>query len=76
MAQAVSRRPLIAEAWVRSRGSVHVVFVVDKVTLGQDFSPRTSVVPCKFYSTGAPLLGKMKKKTYNLSLHLHHRVAQ
>jgi hypothetical protein len=39
MAQAVSRRPLTAQARVRSRGSVHVGFVVDKVTLGQ-VSPR------------------------------------
>jgi hypothetical protein len=36
MAQAVSRRPPTAEARVRSR-SVHVVFVVDKVALGQIF---------------------------------------
>jgi hypothetical protein len=32
MAQAVSRRPLTADARVRSR--VHVGFVVDKVALG------------------------------------------
>jgi hypothetical protein len=25
------------------------------------FYPRTSVFPCKFHSTGAPVLGKMKK---------------
>jgi hypothetical protein len=30
-----------------------------------------SVFPCRFHSTGAPLLGKMKKTN-----HLHHRVAQ
>jgi hypothetical protein len=99
MAQAVSRRPPTAEAWVRSGvgpcgicggqsgtgtglgglgpipgqsmwdlwwtkwhwdrfgrpgfdpGSVHVGFVVDKVTLGQIF-------PCQFHSTRVPLLGK------------------
>ena len=34
MAQAVSRRPLTAEARVRSR-SDHVGFVVEKVALGQ-----------------------------------------
>jgi hypothetical protein len=53
-------------------GSVHVGFVVDKVTLGQVFSLSTSVFPCQFHSTGAPLHGKTKK----LINHLHHRVAQ
>jgi hypothetical protein len=40
---------------------VHVGFVVDKVALGQVFPPSTSASPCQFYSTGAPLLGKMGK---------------
>jgi hypothetical protein len=52
----------------------HVGFVVDKVTLGQVFPQRTSVFPCQFHSTVAPLLGKMK--TDHFSLHLHHRIAQ
>ena len=43
-------------------GSVRVRFVVDKVALGEDFPPSTSVFPCQFNSTGAPLLGKTKKK--------------
>jgi hypothetical protein len=34
--------------------SVHVGFVLDKVTLGQVF-------PCQFHSNGAPLLGKGQK---------------
>jgi hypothetical protein len=38
-----------------------VGFVVDKVALGQVFPPSTSVFPCQFHSTGAPLLGKTKK---------------
>jgi hypothetical protein len=42
-------------------GSVHMRFVVDKVALRQVFSPRTSVFPCYFHSTGAPLLGKTEK---------------
>jgi hypothetical protein len=42
-------------------GSVHVGFVVNKVALGQVFSPSTSVFPCQFHSTGAPLLGKGQK---------------
>ena len=39
---------------------------------GTGFSPRMSVFPCQFHSPGAPLLGKMKK-TYHISLHLHHK---
>jgi hypothetical protein len=39
-----------------------VGFVVDKVTMGQVFSPSTWVFPCRFHSTGAPLLGKLGKK--------------
>jgi hypothetical protein len=60
MAQAVSRRLLTAETRF-DPGSVHVGFVVDKVALGQVFSPSTSGFPCQFHSTGAPLLGKTKK---------------
>jgi hypothetical protein len=41
--------------------SVHVGFLVEKVALGQDSPPSTSVFPCQFHSTGAPLLGKIKK---------------
>jgi hypothetical protein len=52
-------------------GSVHVGFVVDQVALGQVFPQSTSVSPCQFHSTGAPLQGKAKKKN-----NLHHRVAQ
>jgi hypothetical protein len=43
-------------------GSVHVGFVVDKWHWDR-FSPSTSVFPCQFHSTGAPLLGKTKKNT-------------
>jgi hypothetical protein len=52
--------------------SVHVGFVVDKVALGQVFL-RVAGFPCQFHSSGAPLLGKLGKKTAH---HLHHRVAQ
>jgi hypothetical protein len=43
--------------------SIHVGFVVDKVALGHVFLPSTSVSPCQYYSTGAPLLGKGQKIT-------------
>jgi hypothetical protein len=39
-----------------------VGFVVGKVALGQVFSPEYFGFPCQFYSTGAPLLVKTKKK--------------
>jgi hypothetical protein len=42
-------------------GSLHVGFMVDKVALGQVFSPSTSAFPCQFHSTGGPLGGKTKK---------------
>jgi hypothetical protein len=45
----------------KNPGSVDVGFVVDKVALGQVFSPITSVFLCQFHSTGAPLQGKTKK---------------
>jgi hypothetical protein len=62
-------------------GSVHVGFVMDKVALGQvfprvlRFSPEYFGFPLSFHSTGASLLGEMKK-TDHLYLHLHYRVAQ
>jgi hypothetical protein len=56
MAQAVSRRPLIAEARVGSCG-----ICGGQSGTGTDFSPTTSVLPCQFHSTGAPLFGKIKK---------------
>jgi hypothetical protein len=42
-------------------GSVNVGFVVDKVALGQAFPQSTSVFPCQFHSTGAPLQGERKE---------------
>jgi hypothetical protein len=41
-------------------GPVHVGFVVEKVALGQVFPSSTSVFPCQFHSTAAPLRGKIK----------------
>jgi hypothetical protein len=70
MAQAVSRRSLTAEGWVRSRVSPCGICDGQSGT-GTSFSPSTSVFPRQFHSTGAPLHGKTKKTN-----HLHHRVAQ
>ena len=70
MAQAVSRRPLAAEARVRSRLRPCGICGGQSGT-GTGFFPSTSVFSCQLLSTGAPLQGKTKK-----SNHLHHRVAQ
>jgi hypothetical protein len=72
MAQAVSRRSSTAEARVRFRVSPCGDCGGQNGT-GTGFSPSISVLPCQFYSTFAPLLGKIKK-TDRLSL--HHRVTQ
>jgi hypothetical protein len=48
MPQAVSRLPPTAEVRVRSRGSVNVGFVVDKVALGQVFTQVFRFSPVNF----------------------------
>jgi hypothetical protein len=60
MVQAVSRRPLAAEARVRSRISPCGICSGQSGT-ETDFSPSTSVFTCQFNSTGDPLLGKAKE---------------
>jgi hypothetical protein len=55
-------RRLVAGLSPLRPGFVYVGFVVDKVALGQVFPPSTSVFPCQFHSTGAPLQGTTKKK--------------
>jgi hypothetical protein len=62
MAQAVSRRPLTAEAWVRSRVSPCWICGGQGGT-GTGFHPSSSVFPCQFHSTGAPLYGKTNNKS-------------
>jgi hypothetical protein len=72
MAQAVSRRPLTAEAQRPGfdPGSVHVGFVVDKVAMGHvfseyfDFPQSLSFHRCSITRTNEKIN------------HLHHRVAQ
>jgi hypothetical protein len=56
MAQAVSRRPLTAAAWVRASRINPLVFVVDKVAVGQvflrviRFYPVSIIPPCAPHS--------------------------
>jgi hypothetical protein len=60
MVQAVSRRPPTAEAQVRSRVSPCGI-CGGQSDSGTGFSPSTSVFPCQFHFTGAPLLRKGQK---------------
>jgi hypothetical protein len=60
MAQTVSCWPPTAEARVRSRVSPCGICGGQSGT-GTSFSPSSSVFPCQFHSTGAPLLGKGQK---------------
>ena len=60
MTQAVSHRPLTAETRARSRVSPCRICGGQSGN-GTDFFPSTSVFPCQFHSTGAPLLGNTKK---------------
>jgi hypothetical protein len=60
MAQALSLRPPTAVTWVRPRICPCGIYG-GQISTGTGFSPSTSVFPCQFHSTGALLLGKMKK---------------
>jgi hypothetical protein len=66
MDQAVSRRPLTAEARFRSRVSPCGICGGQSGS-GTGFSQSTSVFPCQFHSTGAPLKWKSRKKTSSSS---------
>jgi hypothetical protein len=54
-------------------GSVHVGFVVDKVALGQVFSPSSSVFPSVSFHRCSITRKRTKNNNHH---HLHHRVAQ
>jgi hypothetical protein len=60
IAQAVSRRPPTSEARVRCRVSPCGICGGQSGN-GTGIPPSTSGFPCQFYSTGAPLRGKIKK---------------
>jgi hypothetical protein len=53
MFQAVSRRHLIAEAWVQFQAMLTEICGV-RSGIGAGFPPRTSVSSCKYHSTNAP----------------------
>jgi hypothetical protein len=67
MARAVSRRPLTAEARVRSRVSPCGICSGQSGT-GAGFVPSTSVFRCQFHSTGAPLKWIIRKKNFIIFL--------
>jgi hypothetical protein len=69
MAQAVSRRPLTAEARVRSRVSP----CGGQSGAGTGFSPRVLRFSRQFHSTGAPLQGKIKKLIIIFITGLHNK---
>jgi hypothetical protein len=73
MAQAVSHRPVTSEARVRSRVSPCGIFGGQIGTGTGFFFPSTSVFPCQFHSTAAPLQGKTKKKLINFITGLHNK---
>jgi hypothetical protein len=72
MAEAVSRRLPIAEARVRSRVSPCGI-CGGQSGPGTGFSSSSSVFPCQFHSTGAPLLGKGQKIIIIFILGLHNK---
>jgi hypothetical protein len=71
--QAVSRRPLTAEARVRSRVSPCGICGGQSGT-GTGFSPSTSVFPCQFYSIRCSIIRKTEKKLIIFITGLHNKL--
>jgi hypothetical protein len=72
LAQAVSRQPVTAEARVRSRVGQCRIYGGQSGT-GTGFSLGTSVFPCQFHSTGAPLKWKSRKNLIIFITGLHNK---
>jgi hypothetical protein len=73
MAQVISHQPLTAEARVRVRATPCGI-CGGQIGTETGFSLKTSVFPCQFHSTGAPLHGKTKKLiTFITRLHNKHQ---
>jgi hypothetical protein len=72
MAQAVSRQPLTAEARLRSRVGPCGICGGQSGS-GTGFSRSTSVFPCHFHSTGAPLKWKSRKNLIIFITGLHNK---
>jgi hypothetical protein len=72
MAQAVSRRPVIADVRVRSRLSPCGIYGGQSGT-GTGFSPSTSYFLCQFYFTGAPLQEKTIREIIIFTTGLHSK---
>jgi hypothetical protein len=72
MAQAVSRRPVTAQARIRSRVSSCGI-CGGQILHWDRFIPRYFGFPLQFHSTDVPLHGKTKKKLIIFIIELHNK---